>query len=78
MKPLIRIMMQSDTDPGDWHTLEIYKNGNIVCNCFANMYDVDRDIKSKCKHVKKIKELVEILHNTYASTDKTGDKTKKA
>lgn len=60
MKPLIRIMMQSDTTKDEWYTLEVFSSGNITCNCESQMYNKDRDIKSNCKHVKRLKEISQI------------------
>ena len=65
IKPYVQLMIQSSSEKGEWHLLEIWKNGTIKCNCMANLYDIERDIKSKCQHVKKFKELVLLLSKVY-------------
>jgi hypothetical protein len=36
------------------YTLEIKKNGKIICNCVKNLYNPKRDYESNCKHAKDL------------------------
>ena len=53
MKTLLKVQLPSKTFKGDYHTVEVYEDGSMKCDCVrAGYYHME------CRHIKKIKKLI--------------------
>jgi len=44
---------------GEYHTLEVWNSGRIICDCIAGMYNTKRDICTDCSHTL---DLISCIH----------------
>ena len=51
MKVILKVLVPSKSLKGDYHEVEIYKNGEMKCNCIAGFYKV-----KECDHIKEVKK----------------------
>ena len=45
-------LIPSKSVPGDRHTVEVYKNGEIKCECIRSFY------RMKCNHIREVEKLL--------------------
>lgn len=55
MRAILKILVPSKSLKGDYHTVEVYKDGSMGCNCVGNGY-----FKVSCWHIKKVKKLLNV------------------
>lgn len=43
---------------GQYETLEVYKDGRIICDCLHGLFSKSRDINSECYHEKELRQAI--------------------
>ncbi len=54
-KLLWKLKIPSKSEPGTFHIVEIYTNGEMRCDCFA------AEMKKVCHHIRKVRNFIERL-----------------
>jgi len=53
MKPAMVLQIRSKRD---LETLEVFRDGRIICSCLHNLYHKERETNSVCWHARQLRE----------------------